>query len=49
VLEQLDLSQCALGQDLLAEDVGDLLNSDALASLDVGGGTREGQQCQYEH
>jgi hypothetical protein len=39
VLEQLDLSQCALGQNLLAEDVGNLLDSDTFACLDVGGGT----------
>lgn len=35
VLQQLDLAQGALGQDLLAEDIGDLLDSDALAALVV--------------
>lgn len=36
VLEQLDLAEGALGEDLLAEDVGDLLDGDALAGLVVG-------------
>jgi hypothetical protein len=31
VLQQLDLSQGTLGQDLLAEDIGDLLDRDALS------------------
>lgn len=39
MLKQLDLSQGPLGQDLLAEDIGDLLDGDALAGLDVGCGT----------
>jgi hypothetical protein len=39
MLKQLDLSQSPLGQDLLAEDIGDLLDGDALAGLDVGCGT----------
>jgi len=38
VLEQLDLAQGALGQDLLAEDIGDLLDGDALICLVVDGG-----------
>lgn len=33
MLKQLDLSQRTLGQNLFAEDVGDLLDGDALASL----------------
>jgi hypothetical protein len=37
VLEQLDLAQGALGQDLLAEDIGDLLDGDALVGLVVDG------------
>ena len=37
MLEQLDLTQGALGQDLLAEDIGDLLDGDAFARLVVGG------------
>ena len=39
VLKQLDLSQSALGQNLLAEDVGDLLDGDTLAGLGILGGT----------
>jgi hypothetical protein len=37
VLQQLDFAQGAFGQDLLGEDICDLLDSDALASLVVGG------------
>lgn len=37
VLQQLDLSQRPLGEDLLAEDIGDLLDGDALTSLVVRG------------
>ena len=37
VLQQLDLTQSALGQDFLAENIGDLLDGDALARLVVGG------------
>ncbi len=39
VLEELDLAQGALGQDLLAEDIGDLLDGDAFAGLVIHGGT----------
>lgn len=39
VLEQLDFAQGTLGQDLLAEDVGDLFDGDALARLVVGSRT----------
>lgn len=35
VLEQLDLSQSALGENLLAENVGDLLDGDALTSVSI--------------
>lgn len=38
MLQQLDLAQGALGQDLLAEDIGDLLDGDALARRVVGRG-----------
>ena len=38
MLQQFDLSQGALSQDLLAEDVGDLLDGDAFAGLSVLGG-----------
>jgi hypothetical protein len=38
VLQQLDLTQGALGEDLLAEHIGDLLNGNALARLVVGRG-----------
>jgi hypothetical protein len=37
VLEKLDLAQGALGQDLLAEHIGDLLDGDALVRLVVHG------------
>lgn len=36
VLEQLYLSQGSFREDLLAEDIGDLLDSHAITSLDVG-------------
>jgi hypothetical protein len=39
VLEQLDLAQGALGQDLLAEDIGDLLDGDTLVGLVIDSGT----------
>lgn len=38
VLQQLDLAQGALGEDFLAEHIGDLLDGDALARLVVGRG-----------
>lgn len=41
VLKELDLTQGALGQDLLAEDIGDLLDGDTLVALVVNGGTVE--------
>jgi hypothetical protein len=37
VLKQLDLSQGTLSQDFLAEDIGDLLDGNALASLNICG------------
>jgi hypothetical protein len=37
VLQELDFAQGTLGQDLLAEDIGDLLDGHALAGLVVGG------------
>jgi hypothetical protein len=53
VLEQLDLAQGALGQDLLAEDIGDLLDGNALVRLvvdggAVGGGSRRQQSVRCE-
>jgi hypothetical protein len=39
VLQQFDLAECALGQDLLAEDVGNLFDGDTLARLVIRGGT----------
>ena len=36
VLEQLNLAQSALGEDLLAEDIGDFFDGYALASLGIG-------------
>lgn len=44
VLQQLDLAQCALGEDLLAEDIGDLLDGDALVGLVVHGGAVWGKK-----
>ena len=38
VLQQLDLAQGALGENLFAEDIGDLLDGYTLARLVVGGG-----------
>lgn len=38
MLQQLHFSQGTLGQDLLAEHIGDLLDSNALAGLAIGGG-----------
>lgn len=38
VLQQLDLAQGTLGQNLLAEDIGDLLDSNTLSGLVVGCG-----------
>jgi hypothetical protein len=39
VLQQFDLAQCALGKNLFAEDIGDLLNGDTLVRLVVHGST----------
>jgi hypothetical protein len=44
MLQQLDLSQRSLGQDLLAEDIGDLLDGDALVRRVVG--RSAGRKCQ---
>lgn len=44
VLEELDLTQGALGQDLLAEDIGDLLDGDALVALVVDSGAVRTQE-----
>lgn len=41
MLEQLDLTQSPLGEDLLAEHIGDFFDGDALAGLNVGRGTVE--------
>ena len=41
VLQELDLAQCPLGQDLLAEDIGDFLDGNALVCLVVDGGASE--------
>lgn len=35
VLQQLDLAQSALGENLLAKNIGDLFDSDALVRLSV--------------
>ena len=39
VLEELDLAQGALGEDLFAEDIGNLFDGDALVCLVVYGRT----------
>jgi hypothetical protein len=41
VLQKLDLSQGTLGQNLLAEDIGDLLDRNALIGLAIGRSTVE--------
>lgn len=41
VLQKLDLSQRALGQNLLAEDIGDLLDRNTFTGLTIGRGTAE--------
>jgi hypothetical protein len=47
VLQELDFTQSALGQDLLAEDVCDLLDGHSFASLVVRG--RAAQRNGYQH
>ena len=39
VLEQLDFSQRSLGENLFAEDIGDLLDGHTFTSLHIGSGT----------
>lgn len=39
MLKQFYFSQGALGQDLLAEDIGDFLDGNALTRLDICGST----------
>lgn len=46
MLQQLDLSQGPLGQDLLAEDIGDFLDGDTITGLGVGRGT-ESKTCEH--
>lgn len=48
MLEQFDLAQSPLGEDLLAEHIGDLFNGHALASLDVGRGTAKEMSSDHE-
>lgn len=43
VLQELDLAQGALGQDLLAEYIGDLLDSNTLVGLVVDSGARSSE------
>lgn len=47
VLEQLDLAQCALGENLLAKDICDLLDGDAFLSLVVDGGAASVRSRQH--
>lgn len=46
VLQELYLAQGPLGQNLLAEDIGDLLDSNTLVGLVVRGGTAKEEQVQ---
>lgn len=46
VLEELDLAQGSLGQDLFAENIGDLLDSDTLVGLVVYSGTTQRRSNQ---
>ena len=39
VLEQLDFAQRALGENLLAEDIGDFLNGDSFVALIIDSST----------
>ena len=48
VLQQLDLAQGTLGQNLLGEDICDLLESDALASVVVGGSADNAERALAE-
>jgi hypothetical protein len=48
VLQKLDLPQRALGQDLLAEDIGDLLDRNTFIGLSVCRGT-EGRRVSVHH
>lgn len=43
VLQQLDLSQGSLGENLLAEHIGNFLDGNSLGGLVVNGSTREKQ------
>lgn len=42
VLEQLDFAQCALGENLLAEYIGDFLNGDSFTALVIDGSAARG-------
>ena len=44
MLQQLDLAQGALGQNLLAEDIGDLLDGHTLVRLVIHGGAVGGKE-----
>ena len=47
VLQELDFAQGALGENLLAEDIGNLLDGDAFVGLVVdGSAARGGRSCQ---
>lgn len=45
MLEELNLAQGALGQDLFAEDIGDLLDGDSLVRLSVYGSAVGRRAC----
>jgi hypothetical protein len=45
VLQELNLTQSALGENLLAEDIGDLLDGDAFVGLLVDGSAVKSQDA----
>lgn len=48
VLQQLDLTESSLGEDLLAEDIGNLFDGDTFVGLVVHGGAVDVDSCQLE-
>jgi hypothetical protein len=48
VLQEFDLSQCPLGENFLAEDIGYLLDGDSFTGLAVGGSARIGSTAVLE-
>lgn len=48
VLQQLDLTESSLGENLLAKDIGNLLDGDTFIGLVVHGGAIDVDSCQLE-